>query len=450
MSGYRLVLLGLAVAAALAIGAGLIRRQRFDTPDLPAASSPLLAHPAQARFPSTASCAGRSCHGHLTPASDADTVLLNEYTLWVTRDPHARAYQTLTTPQSAAMAHRLNLGKAHEAQRCLVCHTSPRAAETERTSGVGCEACHGNASHWLNAHTSIEWRNLDTKSKSAAGMVEVGDPEVLARQCVGCHVGAPPSDGVPSERDANHDLIAARHPRLAFEFSSFLANLPPHWKPRPRPETVWWAVGQTVAAEAALDLLRHRAARAQSPWPEFAEYDCFACHHELTASSKRSPQPSRRLGTMPWGTWYFAMPRALAADGLPELTALARLLEQPGAARTAIAQQSVAAATEMRSLAIDTRPRAEAPAFARNMMDRLLADRRLQDAASWESAEQTYLALQALNQVAKVPQCQAALDSLIDKRAFKPGWEGPASLPPGDFVAADFLDRLRERVQRRR
>src|SRR5207249_10630006 len=47
-------------------------------------------------------------------------------------------------------------------------------------------------------------------------------------------------------------------------------------------------LGRTVAAEAALALTESRAKRAAAaeaeggaPWPELAEYNCFACHQSL-------------------------------------------------------------------------------------------------------------------------------------------------------------------------
>src|SRR5207253_2017930 len=97
----------------------------------------------------------------------------------------------------------------------------------------------------------------------------------------GCHVGGPSEDGRPP-RDVDHDLIAAGHPRLEFEFSGSLANLPAHWSEKGRnaapdfPARAW-AIGQVASAGAALELLgdRARAAEQQSGrWPEFSEYDC--------------------------------------------------------------------------------------------------------------------------------------------------------------------------------
>jgi hypothetical protein len=74
-----------------------------------------------------------------------------------------------------------------------------------------------------------------------------------------------------------------------------------------------------VSAEAALKLVGARAQQAESPtrprpWPEFAEYDCFACHHDLRADSWRQKRGyhGRVPGLLPWNDWYYAMPLALA------------------------------------------------------------------------------------------------------------------------------------------
>jgi hypothetical protein len=446
MSAYRWLLVSL-VLAAVAFGLWSTGRARDDhTP--PAPPPPVLAHSIQAAFAGTASCAGRACHGRLEPAAGAASIMLNEYTVWATQDPHGTAYATLLTPRSRQLARRLDLGPPHEAPRCLACHTAPAAVHVpddaataalvgaERLAGVGCAACHGNAAGWLGEHTTKSWRTRTAEAKRQRGMIDVSDPAALARQCAGCHVGA------PGERDVNHDLLAAGHPRLAFEFSAFLANLPPHWLPRQRPEAAWWAVGQTVAAEAALELVRHRASTAAAPWPEFAEYDCFACHRALDGTS-------RRVAALPWGTWYFALPGAIAGHELPELTALARRLETPRPARAAVAQQSAAASTAMQQLTTTVAPWPRSPAFARGMMDRLLSPRPSESALGWDQAEQTYLALQALNCAAKDRHYRQALDALLGVRAFRPGWTGPASQPRGGFRAAAFFDELRDRVQRR-
>src|SRR5205807_1861790 len=93
------------------------------------------------------------------------------------------------------------------------------------------------------------------------------EPARLAETCVGCHVGSPAVPAFPGARDVNHDLIAAGHPRLNFEFAAFLFNLPRHWNeekktPSPGAEGGTWVVGQAITAKAALELLAHRANQA--------------------------------------------------------------------------------------------------------------------------------------------------------------------------------------------
>src|SRR5262249_48335933 len=139
-------------------------------------------------------------------------------------------------------------------------------------------------------------------------------------------------EGSVPVRDVNHDLIAAGHPRLNFEFAAFQANMPKHWEPtadekKPEYEFKSWAVGQAASAKAALDLLAYRAGHESQPWPEFTEYGCFACHHDLGASKdkdkgyvdwRQTPEhyKGRRPGALPWGTWYFALlPAALESQG---------------------------------------------------------------------------------------------------------------------------------------
>src|SRR5262245_288048 len=148
-------------------------------------------------------------------------------------------------------------------------------------------------------------------------MMPPGDIETRIAACTGCHVGAPRDDinGLPL-RDVNHDLIAAGHPRLSFEYNIFLSNLPPHWRAGAAANDVRsWAVGQVTSLQQALKLLAYRAdPQNHAPWPEFAEYSCFSCHHDLAEPSWRQKQASskRRPGSLLWSTWYRDMPLALA------------------------------------------------------------------------------------------------------------------------------------------
>ncbi|MCI0460790.1 MAG: cytochrome c family protein [Gemmataceae bacterium] len=417
----------------------------------------------------TASCSGRGCHGSLKPTLDRkpdDPVQLDEYTRWLLHDKHANAHAVLFNKRSQRMAELLNIpkDKAHEEPRCLACHSNPFASgpaavaelrrtpptaraevvRAERVSGVGCESCHGSAEKWLAPHTSAAWKKLSAEEKFKQGMVPVSNLAVLAETCAGCHVGAPPG-AAGIARDVNHDLIAAGHPRLNFEFGAYLANLPPHWNTKVRKrsadeEARAWAVGQAVSACAALDLLAHRAdeaardPRGHQPWPEFSEYDCFACHHNLPASWRWSKQhySGRKPGAFPWGTWYFALPPRLDSDKQGELTpsldALEKLMSRPSPPAQEVARQARTAFEQMRNL--QQRVGAE---FDQAQLRRLLGGLGQNggkglDAltTTWDGAEQLYLAAHALGELPP--------DAAVHKaRAFAPGEDSPRLFRPDLF-----------------
>ncbi len=74
-----------------------------------------------------------------------------------------------------------------------------------------------------------------------------------------------------------------------------------------------WLVGQYVSAAAALELLNQRATNSKSPWPEFAEYNCVSCHHNL--ADKRGHDDgffAVAAGKPVWGTWHFSLLERLA------------------------------------------------------------------------------------------------------------------------------------------
>ncbi|WP_435007022.1 multiheme c-type cytochrome [Tundrisphaera lichenicola] len=280
------------------------------------------------------SCAARGCHGAVGPTDPAhgDVFIKNgSSTTWRYFDPHAKAYDVLKSERSLAMARALKdtLGgaKPHESKRCLVCHATVDPIvedfrQFDLADGVSCEACHGPAGDWQEAHLSPSWR-ADLKARAEAGMTDLAGAKDRARTCTGCHVGER-SEGL----DVNHDLIAAGHPRLNFEYSAYLENYPKHWREKAGTDQKLasdWAVGQAVMTRAGLQLLAERAESAASgraegvagvaPWPEFTETECFSCHHSLTRESWLPDRGSLSVsppGRLPWATWTFAM--------LPELS----------------------------------------------------------------------------------------------------------------------------------
>ena len=263
----------------------------------------------------------------------------SEQTTWASCDPHARAYEVLFEERSRLIVKNYyNLSATHLAEPekvtlCLKCHVAPDVARKPgvpplfRADGVSCESCHGPASCWLTQHYLPSWKGLSPGREGEDGLPPDQGSAGAGPLCADCHVGAP-------EMEVNHDLLAAGHPRLNFEFGSFQAIYPKHWCDRddraryPDFEARSWALGQAVSAQAALTLLANRASDKDKPWPEFAENNCYSCHHELRAGGWRKPEPGQKLGALSLNDWYYA-----------ELPGVLRLAEQPtaGRARTEVA-----------------------------------------------------------------------------------------------------------------
>ena len=316
-----------------------------------------VASPSDHRVIGAVGCAGASCHGgHVadsfprsawgTDSHDGDR-WRSSFTVWRSYDPHARAFATLESDRSQAIELALSgpCGSAAKDARCLACHATPALAnktddhsKSLHKDGVGCEACHGPADRWVDAH--LGWTETTDRGKAydAHDMTKLFDTAVRAETCAGCHVGAPADahTNTPT-RDVNHDLIAAGHPRLVFDYATYVRALPPHWaekdrsvrpaKFRPESDVAnHWRVGRAATAVAAFALLEDRATRGKShtaPWPELAEADCYSCHHGMAPDDWRSRPPTRSHGAIRW-------------NDPPLLTALAAMSGKPPAARAPI------------------------------------------------------------------------------------------------------------------
>jgi len=131
------------------------------------------------------------------------------------------------------------------------------------------------------------------------GMYDTRNLVKRAEKCVSCHVG-------DNTRNFDHELIAAGHPDLVFDFETYTARLPPHWRPAPSDGVGGraWAVGQVVALRESLKRLARRTQqRAATAWPEFAEFECFACHHDVNnidSTYYRRGEANRLLEGAPW------------------------------------------------------------------------------------------------------------------------------------------------------
>jgi hypothetical protein len=102
---------------------------------------------------------------------------------------HAKAFQTLKTPEAAQVAAKAGVkGPAHEASECLGCHVMEAYKAAARPAfsmeeGVQCESCHGAGSGYRTMAIM-----KDRAKAVAAGMTPVflndGSAE---KQCKECH-----------------------------------------------------------------------------------------------------------------------------------------------------------------------------------------------------------------------------------------------------------------------
>lgn len=358
-SSYVTLIVGVATSAALATAAAIVAAQPPSAPANPAATSSAETKPDPrdvSQLIGVSSCAASGCHGGSKPLPgandpDAQAAWRSSYLVWATSDPHARAYQTLKSPASEAILRKLARKSADEKfdmtamieVNCTGCHATATSsnpgtldarppAEHARlqsiaSDGIGCESCHGPAKKWLGEHFTV--RTGDSASVPAEvakseklrlaklGMLDTDDLAVQAETCVRCHVGD--RSGERMGRDMNHDLIAAGHPPLNFEFAAYKARMPRHWAEPKEPaaradkELRSWSVGQLTTAAAALRLSRGRYEAAHSnmpifsvaPWPEFSEFACYRCHHTLRSGSTAEVTPQQQ----------FALARKRAATG---------------------------------------------------------------------------------------------------------------------------------------
>lgn len=169
-------------------------------------------------------------------------------------------------------------------EKCVRCHlpqVAPEEIAPHQGSGrpydpvednIGCEACHGPAEKYRDTHYVLaqgETREQRRARNVKAGMNDLEDLPTRARLCLGCHSGL------------DHEIIAAGHPDVGFEFHDFSLRQPPHWDPREASPLEYWAVGLSVAMEDSFKVLAEEA-NLHQPLPVFDSPECFSCHHKLS------------------------------------------------------------------------------------------------------------------------------------------------------------------------
>jgi hypothetical protein len=291
-----------------------------------------IAQPSAARegvHEGVASCAGSTCHSR--PVASGLVVRQDELITW--QDPsrttgaHSRAWRVLTETRGQNIARRMGIGPAQNASACLGCHADPapagaRGARFQLADGVGCEACHGGSGGWIASHYAV---GATHAANVARGMRPLDNPKARAAVCLDCHFG-----GSKPGQFVTHEMMAAGHPRVAFELDLF-SSLIRHWdtdadyrQRKAVPGGVqMWAVGQAMALERALTTY---ASRGQNgAFPEFYFFDCHSCHRPISddrtprLTVERNPGRPGAIDTPPFNDENMIMLAAAARVAAPSL-----------------------------------------------------------------------------------------------------------------------------------
>jgi hypothetical protein len=430
-----------------------------------------LAPPAQPalRVQGVGGCAAAGCHNAPNLPGRPGT----EYGTWV-HDPHGRAFATLSSKLYRTMVAQLST-KGYKEDLCQKCHATPtadgsRLPDDLLADGIGCESCHGPAEKWRTTHYQKAWIARSEEEKALDGLFPTKNLTRRMEKCAECHVGN-------ADKDVNHDLIAAGHPRLNFEFTAYHhLMVPRHWQePYEKSNTPsdWeakaWTTGQAVTAKAAAELTAARAKAAgqpNHPWPEFSEYGCFACHHDLKPKQDGDAGSTWRQhpryadtppGSPPWGTWVRPIPEALSrvapswgppgGDPLAELAAvMSRPSPDPKDVR-AKAEQSAGKLDAWRKQVQSAGPLDAAA--VRKQLAALAADGVAHPAREWDDAAQNYLALAALyhslNGLDPASATPSRRDLFLGLRApllFPPAGPGRQYNSPPEFTPNKYKQAL--------
>ena len=269
------------------------------------------------------------CHNESTVRPNAGgvkgppaRVRLDEFKTWNEQDKHRRAHDALTGDRGRKIGTLLGYKNVAIEPSCVTCHATgflpddpnlePSLALQGIGQGVGCTACHGPYKEWVLNHgigtqTILEWRSKPALEKKASfGMNDLRDPAERSRVCNSCHVG-----NSEERKVVSHAMYAAGHPPLpGIEINAFSRAMPPHWWKADEElvETKTTLIGGVVVLRDSMRLLATQALegtksqdKATTTRPDFAMYECYACHHELKPSGSRG--------------WRQARPSANPADG---------------------------------------------------------------------------------------------------------------------------------------
>ena len=308
------------------------------------------------------------CHNEAKPPADYKifTSRMTEVHTWLTSDKHKDATLSLQNERSKQMAKLLGIkGDLTTEKRCVSCHgvyidltkeanrqmiheESYGDPEQRIKSGVSCVACHGPRIKWVQEHAAvipkISWNKRSLTDKTHEfGMYDLVDPEARAKLCFSCHIG-----DAAKGRVVTHEFYAAGHPPLpGIEIATFSYAMPAHWEAMSKKierakamdiekkgkalngiefvkkayeidpsrdameQTRMVAMTCLTAVRSSNNLMATQAEQAlkdpvagDDRWPMLANYDCYACHHDLSSKSWRQERGYRgrpgRPEARPW------------------------------------------------------------------------------------------------------------------------------------------------------
>jgi hypothetical protein len=334
------LVVGLVCLAGLAWGL----RGRRQTPGRPAEPAKGKSVPTPL-FYGVFACNLPGCHNQEKALQEKDRPLLCrgiESQVW-SKGKHADAYNILTQDRAKRMARLLGTDVTSSAGGCIGCHAAivPKGLahpSFKLSEGVSCVVCHGAYKEWYGKHSNYleqdQWRDLARSDKeSQFGMTDLWDPVRRAKLCISCHVG-----NVVEGKVMTHAMYAAGHPPLpGIEVATFCEKMPRHWelirKKTPDVQKLLrFSAGseefeQTKVAVASgvitfRDTMRLLAQLAdkcsqlkgtEAGVLDLANFDCYACHHDLKSPSWRQ---KRGFGDRPGRPQMRSWPTALVRLGV--------------------------------------------------------------------------------------------------------------------------------------
>jgi hypothetical protein len=239
---------------------------------------------------------------------------LTEYPVWKNQDRHQIAYSVLQKQgRGPEIAKRLGIKLDAPNNPCVRCHGvvvppgSNPVLFVPENEGVTCIACHGAFDDWVTEHQKVAnaaWKQLNRKDKERFyGMHDLWDARTRVDTCLSCHVGDVRQVHPDETKFVTHAMYAAGHPPLpSIEVGAFSNLMPRHWeylrqKNQQRKSRLGYRDDRLEEAElvaiAALTVVSKTLSLISTPpakgengttFPDFALFDCSACHHDLTTS----------------------------------------------------------------------------------------------------------------------------------------------------------------------